>query len=30
MEQPYKPQGYSSVSAYVVADGAQAVVDFLI
>jgi hypothetical protein len=25
----YKPQGYSSVSAYVVADGAQGVIDFL-
>jgi PhnB protein len=30
MERPYKPQGYSSVSAYVVADGAQDVIDFLI
>jgi uncharacterized glyoxalase superfamily protein PhnB len=29
MKQTYKPQGYSSVSAYVVADGAQAVIDFL-
>ena len=29
MEQPYKPQGYSSVSAYVVAQGAQRVIDFL-
>ncbi|CAN5584832.1 VOC family protein [soil metagenome] len=25
----YKPQGYSSVSAYVVADGAQGVIDFM-
>ena len=30
MERSYKPQGYSSVSAYVVADGAQDVIDFLI
>jgi len=30
MDNPYKPQGYSSVSAYVVADGAQGVIDFLI
>jgi PhnB protein len=30
MEPPYKPEGYSSVSAYVVADGAQGVIDFLI
>src|ERR671910_3244554 len=30
MDQSYKPQGYSSVSAYVVADGAQRVIDFLI
>jgi PhnB protein len=30
MDQSYKPQGYSSVSAYVVADGAQDVIDFLI
>ena len=30
MEQAYKPQGYSSVSAYIVADGAQDVIDFLI
>lgn len=29
MNEPYKPQGYSSVSAYVVADGAQRVIDFL-
>jgi PhnB protein len=30
MDQSYKPQGYSSVSAYVVANGAQRVIDFLI
>ena len=30
MDRSYKPQGYSSVSAYVVADGAQDVIDFLI
>jgi PhnB protein len=30
VERPYKPQGYPSVSAYVVADGAQGVIDFLI
>ena len=30
MDQSYKPQGYSSVSAYVVANGAQRVTDFLI
>ena len=30
MGQPYKPQGYSSVAPYVVADGAQGVIDFLI
>ena len=30
MDRPYKPQGYSSVSAYVVANGAQGVIDFLI
>jgi len=30
MNQTYKPQGYSSVSAYVVAKGAQRVIDFLI
>ena len=29
MDQAYKPQGYSSVSAYVVANGAQRVIDFL-
>jgi PhnB protein len=30
MERSYKPQGYSSVSAYIVANGAQDVIDFLI
>src|SRR3712207_9164657 len=30
MDRSYKPQGYSSVSAYVVANGAQNVIDFLI
>jgi PhnB protein len=30
MDRPYKPQGYSSVSPYVVADGAQGLIDFLI
>lgn len=30
MEQTYKPQGYPSVSAYMMADGAQRVVDFLV
>jgi PhnB protein len=30
MDQSYKPQGYSSVSAYIVANGAQDVIDFLI
>jgi uncharacterized glyoxalase superfamily protein PhnB len=30
MDQSYKPQGYSSVSAYVMADGAQRVINFLI
>src|ERR671917_2231471 len=30
MNRAYKPQGYSSVSAYVVANGAQDVIDFLI
>ena len=30
MDQSYKPQGYSSVSAYIVADGAQDLIDFLI
>lgn len=29
MIQPYKPNGYSSVSPYIVADGAQKVIDFL-
>jgi uncharacterized glyoxalase superfamily protein PhnB len=29
MDRSYKPQGYCSVSAYVVADGAQGVIDFL-
>lgn len=29
MEQTYKPQGYTSVSAYMMADGAQRVIDFL-
>ena len=29
MSQTYKPQGYSSVSVYVMADGAQRVIDFL-
>jgi uncharacterized glyoxalase superfamily protein PhnB len=27
--QPYKPQGYASVSVYIVADEAQGVIDFL-
>jgi PhnB protein len=30
VDRPYKPQGYPSVSAYVVADGAQGVIGFLI
>jgi uncharacterized glyoxalase superfamily protein PhnB len=30
MDQSYKPKGYSSVSAYVMADGAQRVINFLI
>jgi PhnB protein len=30
MDRAYKPQGYPSVSAYVVADGAQGVIDFLV
>ncbi len=30
MEHAYKPEGYTSVSAYIVADGAQRVIDFLI
>jgi len=29
MDQSYKPQGYSSVSAYIVANGAQRVIGFL-
>ena len=29
MNQTYKPQGYASVSVYVMADGAQRVIDFL-
>ena len=29
MNQRYKPQGYSSVSVYVIADGAQRVINFL-
>ena len=29
MDRSYKPQGYSSVSAYVVANDAQGVIDFL-
>lgn len=29
MDQSYKPQGYSSVSAYIVAEEAQRVIDFL-
>jgi uncharacterized glyoxalase superfamily protein PhnB len=29
MTKPYKPQGYASVSAYVMADGAQRVIDFV-
>jgi PhnB protein len=30
MDRSYKPQGYSSVSPYLVANGAQGVIDFLI
>lgn len=30
MDQSYKPRGYSSVSAYVVADRARRVIDFLV
>lgn len=30
MSEKYKPQGYSSVSPYLVADGAQQVIDFLV
>ncbi len=29
MTQPYKPEGYASVSVYIMADGAQRVIDFL-
>jgi uncharacterized glyoxalase superfamily protein PhnB len=29
MNRPYKPEGYPSVAAYVMADGAQRVIDFL-
>jgi len=29
MNGPYKPQGYASVSVYIMADGAQRVIDFL-
>ena len=29
MNRPYKPQGYSSVSVYIMADGAQRLIDFL-
>ena len=29
MTRPYKPDGYPSVSAYVMVDGAQRVIDFL-
>ena len=29
MNLPYKPQGYASVSVYIMADGAQRVIDFL-
>src|SRR5690348_11864084 len=29
MDQTYKPQGYASVSVYIMADGAQRVIDFL-
>ncbi len=29
MNRPYKPEGYPSVSAYVMVDGAQRVIDFL-
>lgn len=30
MKQPHKPKGYSTVSPYIVADGARAVIDFLV
>lgn len=29
MQKMYKPEGYASVSAYIVADGAQQLIDFL-
>ncbi|MAT97589.1 MAG: extradiol dioxygenase [Anaerolineaceae bacterium] len=29
MQKTYKPEGYASVSAYIVADGAQQLIDFL-
>ncbi len=29
MNQSYKPEGYSSVAVYIMADGAQSVIDFL-
>ncbi len=29
MKIPYKPQGYASVSVYIMADGAQRLIDFL-
>jgi PhnB protein len=29
MNSGWKPQGYNAVSVYIVADGAQAVIDFL-
>jgi PhnB protein len=29
MNKPYKPQGYASVSVYIMADGAQRLIDFL-
>jgi uncharacterized glyoxalase superfamily protein PhnB len=29
MDQPYKPDGYASVSVYIMADGAQRVIEFL-
>ena len=28
MDQGYKPEGYTSVSAHIVADGAQQIIDF--
>ena len=30
MNKPYKPEGYSSVSVYIVVDGAQRFIDFLV